>query len=527
MEQINTNTGGLEVSQGSNQGEAAFLGGSSFDPISEAAMAGANKRKAKLKEAEQIEKDAALLSEKVKAEWDTDVYNYFMPKVEELKKNIISKFREKGGVLSPIERAEFRQAWDELHNEALVSNKTYEAYAKQAELLSKDKDGVYNKEQSLRNLSIFKDPTLNEETKRELNEVYGGNRMKWRAANAEKYGLVNAFNENKYYDDITQNEVAQPYQRRDKKGNIIYEPLKNGAYGFYEGKRLTKDQVSALTNTVWSGDRWQDKEAQKRAYSYVDNVFSIGKDGSISYRGDLSEQDMVLAKNIINRVNSKTSTDLRKDLAKAYTSEKASTKKGEGETIRVLGKPSSNSNSNNIGGGDPKRRFNVTYSNYVVNEEGKTSNVFKDDARNKLGLVGKNNGTEKIIRRASVAEIGKPESSPYAIQLTVSGKPARPIAFNIDDSTGKVEMVASINEEVGKDPTTRNPIYKDNVLSVPLTQDLWGDLAAYYGFEGDNGVEDFKRKFLKMEDKQDISRFSGKNSKTNTTSSISSFDKRK
>ena len=78
--------------------------------------------------------------------------------------------------------------------------------------------------------------------------------MKWRAANAEKYGLVNAFNENKYYDDITQNEVAQPYQRRDKKGNIIYEPLKNGAYGFYEGKRLTKDQVSALTNTVWSGD---------------------------------------------------------------------------------------------------------------------------------------------------------------------------------------------------------------------------------------------------------------------------------
>jgi hypothetical protein len=486
-------TDGLSISQGRDRGEAAFLGESSFNPIAAARLAGMEMKQQKLQEQKQMEEDAALLSDGVKAQWDTDVFNYFEPKIKELKTSIIDRFKTTGGKLSPLERMQFKQAWDGLKSEALVSNATYKAYEDQVKLLSSDKSGAYNREESARNLAILKNPLLDPKAKEEVEMKYKGNVMKWRADNAEKYGLVPSFSEDKYYQSLTKDETPETYQKRDEKGKLIYEKLQNGQLGFYEGKRLSDKQLNRLTDRIWSGGDWQDQQAKQTAMSGVDRLFSVNQNGLVGIPQDLSPEEQKFANDIFKRaggLKGVTSVDeAKRRLARAYTAEQISARRGEGEQLRTLAKDSSGSSGRGGDGFD---------DNYTVTETPYTKTKPSGFNFNYPWNFNKEQKTPN--RRIAIERTGKGGDT-ESLQLNVAGKQVRPIAFNVNDESGEVEMVASVNEKVGYDKILEKDIYEQRPSTVPLDQETWANVAAHYGFGGAKGVDNFKKKVLKMQDK--------------------------
>lgn len=479
----------LEISRGPNRGEAAFLGESGFDPIRQAEQSARtinidNERKKK-----ELNDNVSLLDDDVKAQWDTDVFNHFEPRIKQLKTSIIEKFKATGGKLSPVEQMEIKKAWNDLQNEAAVSNATYKAYADQVKSLDTDKTGAFNKEESIRNLQAYKNPQSIPELKKEIDEQYGGNVLKWRADNAQRFGLVNSWGADKYYGDMTKDETPQAYQKRDAKGNVVYENLPSGDKGFYEGKKLSDQQVNSLNNRIWTGQRWEDKKAQEDALTFVQGNFSLIGDGKVGVPSSLPDNEEKFAKEVLKRagdLRGMNEQEVAKQLAKAYTATALATRRGEGETLRVLNVPAPSGGS---GSGDAFK------DKYVV------TSVTVPEETNKVQIPGDKYITEEKGGRTVTIKPKQIGGDNETFSTSLETEKISPIKYRVNDSNGTIRIYYSYpNWEQTEDGKYIKKTVKTDAV---LNDEQLTEIAVQYGYGDDKGgVEAFKKDVLKIKPKE-------------------------
>jgi len=331
---------GLSVAPGPGRGEAAYLGDSSWDPVrfSENLVHIARQEKA-LKD-KKIADNAALLTDETKAQWATDDLNYIQPKLQALKEKTIQLFKETGGNLNPLQVAEIKNEQNKLKSYVTINNQLRANYANKVKDLDDDKTGVYNRAASIKLLETWNNPTAVPQLKQEIDTQYGGDVNAWRAANEHKFQLIPSYNEDKYYSDLTKDEKPSTYQRRDEKGNIVEDKLGTGERVYYEGKKLTDQQVNTLTNRVWSGTEYKDARTKEKAQESVENMFSVNEGGQIGFNTNLPEAEKENAKRIIKRAGNLkglSAEEIKTRLAKGYISNQIDTKTDEGEKLMQEG----------------------------------------------------------------------------------------------------------------------------------------------------------------------------------------------
>lgn len=310
---------GLEISQGRGSGEAAFLGESSFDPIQNARLLAENVRRGKEKREQQRVQDFSLLNDNVKTKWETDTYNYFEPKINELKSTIIDAFRNQNGELTPLQRMQYRNAWDSLRNEAELSNTTFKSYTDQVQLLDKNPD-KFDLEESRANLNILRDPLSNPETKKEVEQMYGGNILQWRADNAEKYTIVPAYSRESFIQELTKGKGLDPqaiYNKAADNVPIAYK-TESGTYEYRGKKGVTDAQLQAKVEAIWNNTDRKSVRTKEQDIDTVKQMFIIDERGNPIPSDDA---DPIAREVLANaKLKGKIGADeIYKSLGKAYT----------------------------------------------------------------------------------------------------------------------------------------------------------------------------------------------------------------
>lgn len=286
------------------------------------------------------ERNAALLTDKTKAEWVTDDMAYIEPKKQAIRDKFVKWSKESGGRLTPMQRAEIQNDWNQLNGYVGLNNKLRENYISKVKKLDEDKGKEYDWDNSVKVLQTWNNPSLVPEFKKDIQDNYKGDINAWRAANEHNFQLIPAYAEDPFYSELAKDEKAVAYQRRDAKGNIVYEKLPTGERAYYEGKRLTPDQVNTLTNRVLSGTGYKYKKTQELAAANVDKDFTITSDGIIAFNANLDPTDKGRAQRIIANagdLKGLTEGEIKKRLVKGYIATQIEAKNGEGETLKQIG----------------------------------------------------------------------------------------------------------------------------------------------------------------------------------------------
>lgn len=354
---------GLAVSSGSNRGEAAYLGDSSWDPVKYTENLVHMARQDKALKDKRIADNAALLTDETKAQWASDDLNYIQPKLQALRDKTIKLFRETNGDLTPLQKAENQNERNRLKSYVTISNKLHENYIDKVKALDQDKGKNYNLDASRELLQIWNNPTAVPQLKEEINTQFGGDINAWRVANEGKFQLIPSYDEDSYFAEKTKDEKPSAYQRRDAKGNIVYETLPTGEKAFYEGKKLTQDQVNSVTNRIWNGTEYKDVKTKEKAAENINNLFSVGENGSVSFNAQLPEASKKVAQKIISNSGNLTglsTEEIKNRLAKGYIATQVETRNGEGESLKQIGFAPQRS-------GDSNKKETVTIASHYNN----------------------------------------------------------------------------------------------------------------------------------------------------------------
>lgn len=482
----------LSISSGPNRGEAAFLGESSFDPI-QTSYRLANELRARRKEKQaQQQADIALLDDKIKTQWDADTINYFSPRIQALKEDIIKTFQDQKGEITPIQRMQFKNAWDELRNEADVNNANWTDYRDQVRLLDRDTEGKYDREASVQLMNLWRNPYSDPAAKAEIENTYGGNINKWRAANAEKFRLIPSFSMDKYIGDVTKDEKAQTFAVRDEKGNVVYGKHPTGERYFQEETKLTPQSLNTVNNRIWGENNYQANQAKQRARSQVDKLFTINDAGLVGYDSGMTEAEKLDAKYIIEQAGDLRGLkpeEIKERLAKGYTALQIDRKTNQGRKLRDIGfapQPSG-------GGKSFADKYTVTNSPYQTGGGAAEFNRKYPDANMQASDQRRGTHQGKNVRIVAI-EPNKASADTESIQLMINGKQVRPINYIVDDDTGEIFGIFSQNTPVTDD--MGNAKYQYQTVEIPLDDKVITNVAARYGFGGNDGVAKFKEQAL-------------------------------
>jgi hypothetical protein len=448
------------ISQGINRGEAAFLGESSFDPVSFSENLVKQDQQRRLAAQKQGEEDLkALIDDDFKAKWDIDAIKQFQPRIDAFRNNVVNAFKNSKGRLSPEQKILFEQEKRRIQEDVLLSNTVYDAYSsnvkKLEESASRQDGGGLDIPASRKNLEVFKDPMSNPETAKEVQELYGGNILKWRADNAIKYGLETSFSFDSYTDKIMKGENISELPIQDATGNVITKKLPGGDYLYRVEKKLSPQQASTLANRVWGETNSDANKAKEMAFGAVDESFTIDDSGNVSFAigGAIAEEDGDKILEYAGKLDGLSKDEIKKRLAKGYlatTFERKSDKGVMTRKSRAIPQPRSGSYGSGGGGWDSK--FVA-----VVTDEPET---IKSDAIKALGLQGnepflpKNLGLsvvnpEKGDKYISINRL-KPSGTTEEESLTLlNGKPIKVIGFKVDKN-GKVLMDYAYKSNIQK-----------------------------------------------------------------------------
>lgn len=330
----------LAISSGSNRGEAAFLGESSFDPVQFAYRAAQDMKIQRERDRKDQVENLVLLDDKIKTQWDADTFNYFQPKLAAYKESVMEAFKANNGKLNPLQKMEFKNQLDSLSAEADVNNALWKDYQDQVQLLDKDTEGKFDRAASAQLLNIWRNPYQNPEAKADIQQNYGGNINKWRAANAERFRILPSFSMDQYIGDITKDEKAATFAVKDEKGNVIYGKHPTGERFYEEETRLTPQQLNTVNNRIWAESNYKADKAKARARQEVDKIFSISDTGHIGFSSELGDKDKAAAKYIVAQAGDLRGLkpeEVKERLAKGYTALQIDAKTNQGKKLRDIG----------------------------------------------------------------------------------------------------------------------------------------------------------------------------------------------
>lgn len=437
------------ISQGINRGEAAFLGESSFDPVRFTEGIVRQEQQRRLAEQKQGKEDLkSLIDDNFKAKWDIDAIKQFQPRIDAFRNNVVNAFKSSKGRLNPEQKIMFEQEKRRIQEDVLLSNTVYDAYSsnvKKLEEASRQGGGGLDIEISRKNLETFKDPMSNPLTAKEVQELYGGNVLKWRADNAMKYGLEPSFSFDAYTDKIMKGENLSELPIQDATGKVITEKLPGGDYLYRVEKKLSPQQAATLANRVWVETDSSANKAKEMAFGSVDESFTIDDSGNVSFAigGAITEEDGDKILEYAGKLDGLSKDEIKKRLAKGYIATTFERKSDKGVmTRKSRAIPQPRSSSYGAGGGGWDSKFVA-----VVTDEPET---IKSDAMKTLGLQGNEPFLPKKLGLSEVnPEKGdkyisinrlKPSGTTEEESLTLlNGKPIKVIGFKVDKN-GKVLM---------------------------------------------------------------------------------------
>lgn len=201
-----------------------------------------------------------LLSEDISTKWTEDTLNYFKPKIDSFKKEVIDTYKENKGRLSPIQLYQLNNKWSTIKQEATLNNELFTEEQKNREELKKDlasENPVFDKEASAAMRAIYNNPYKIPELAKQINEQYGGNVNAWRAANRDQFQNIRAFNPQDYIKDKFKDKLSEEYVT-DEKGRPVAQRDAAGHQYYTKIKGVNEKNLQTEINTIWGGNTYKD-----------------------------------------------------------------------------------------------------------------------------------------------------------------------------------------------------------------------------------------------------------------------------
>jgi len=507
------------ISQGINRGEAAFLGDSSFDPIRFTEGVVRQEQQRRIGEKREREQEyKSLLDDDFKAKWDIDAIKAFQPRIESFRNNVISAFKESKGRLTPEQKIMFESEKKRIQEDVLLSNTVYDAYVRNVNRLSQNPKGL-DIESSRRNLEVFKDPMSDPNTAKEVQELYGGDIVRWRADNALKYGLVDELDRNVEFGNIAKTIKPSTNFVRDEKGDV--KQTYNPQTGSYEKQMITEinpqDFESKITE-IYTTDNYKNKKLREADEAFVEQVFSFDpQTGDVLY-----DQNDPLAVSVFQGAAQtiKGMTDpakIKKELAKEKTRQYLESFLPEASVKQLRDRrPQARTSGGGGGGKSWDDRFNLA-----------TGDLPKDQIRTQLKTIGFED--DKFIpsyidtyrvpkggKYVSILKTTPSKADEIQPQTTLKNREIKVIGFVVNPD-GSVTMDFSYQDKIdmGRKGQKVQDLVERN-YDIAKDVETLTSVAASYGF---NKAEDFlefikKRSGVKFEPPK--TRTEAKKGKTNT-----------
>jgi hypothetical protein len=262
--------------------------------------------------------------------------------------------------------------------------------------------------------------------------------------NALNYGLVPSFSFDKYTDDIMKGENLSEMPIQDAKGNVLTEKLPGGDYLYRVERKLSPEQASALAGRVWSEENPKSNKAKNRAFSAVDESFTISNGGNVSFAigGELTEEagDKILE--YAGKLDGLSTDEARKKLAKgylAYTFEQKSDKGVMTRKSRAI--PQGRSSRYGGGGGGWESKYSISVTDEPEDKTGEvkqTLGITKfPTAPGQLSYSVPNK--ERGDKYVSITRLKPSGTSEEEAMTLLNGKPIKIIGFKVSKD-GEVLM---------------------------------------------------------------------------------------
>jgi hypothetical protein len=441
------------ISKGKGSGEAAFLGESSFDPVKFTEGIVKQEQTKRLADQKQGELDMkSLLNDDFKANWDIDALNTFQPEIDAFRSDAIEMFKKYKGRIPAQEKMLLENRKKRIQENVTLSNKVYTAYDRNVQRLESAKqrggDGL-DVEESERQLSIFNNPLaqtptgeyLYPEQAKEVQELYGGNKIKWRSANALKYGLVGELDRNAEFGNIAKTIKPSTNFVRDEKGSVVQ--TYNPQTGSYEKQMITEinpqDFESKITE-IYETDSYKNKKLRKADEAFAEQVFSFDpQTGAVLY-----DQNDPLAVSVFQGATPAIRgmadpAKIKKELAKERTRQylesflpEASVKQLRDR--RPIGRTSSTKTWTAGGGGDWLKHFTptVTYEPDTTNIEEQVRKGLKSPQPFLPEQVKTSTINPKAGEKYVVINIKTPSKVSEASPLTLDDGEINVVGFKVD-----------------------------------------------------------------------------------------------
>lgn len=481
---------GLDIAQDSNSGEAVILPQSTFDPVSfsrhalDMQMAShARKRFEDAKRHNEIAKWANQNDPVQK--WDTDKINYFVPKLDELRKKESELLKKYNGVPPAKEMFALNNEREKLKSESDMSNAQYDQFTK-AFTESKTVDnnqkpkydpssieGVnyYSQPKEFKNKSIVNAQGEQTTVGKEL-EKYGNDVFKFRAANQHLLHLEPNWHYIDRVEDILKGDVVKPSTAVEM-ANI------GGKRGTVTATAYTPEQISQVGQTLYgeNPDKFSkqvnehvlnnlsDKEHSEFVQHALQKKGIIDKDGKENPEFTAMPPEQKRA--IVQKATATEGFDVwfnklhpkSKGQFNEFNKDAAGTGKSFEDRFSVAVVPTPTTGGDYL---DFNKKYKTNYS---------------ADEFNAIKLAGQGGNYVAIEPKT-----GKADNE--SLQLNINGRQVRPIGYTVKD--GKVLMTISegVPVEEGVDPFGKPIIkYKYKVSKgIPVDGEIAGNVAAHYGF---------------------------------------------
>ena len=526
---------GLAIAPGAGQGEAYILPQSTFDPVqfSQRSLSLIEGRNAKRRAAEALKaKRAQDFMGKIKnpvAEWDADSIEYFSPKLKSRQEKINKYVASGNGYPTDAQVREIENETADLNQDVELSNaqkKVYDDVIKKV-YTKKDQKDLFSGDTQL-NVAAWGYPTRNkdhqfvnaegEETTvgKELAK-YGNDPVKFRAANRQ---LVEKLDDAWYLDD-----QAQQIAGRVKP--IQQDAITAGYVGPFKGvfntqtKGYTEDQINTIEGALRKENPQQFSSQVRELTNYLDDKAKAKIETQAGIEAGILNKEGKVDQNFVNRIREESAKEVQQNapadatpgeindavdmLARqkmvnimngAYESKLFKTYWKNRYPNEVDKKFNEANKANSSGGGGGfTDKYTVTTTPYTTGGGVKAFNE-KYDANVPENL--QRLGTHKNAKIVAIEPTAKGADT-ESFQLSFNGKQVRPVHYIVDKDSGKIYGVFS--ERVPDPNDSEKKI--DQVKEYELKDRELVNIAAQYGFGGNDGIAKFKKEALGMGSEKD------------------------
>lgn len=501
----------LSISSGPDRGEAAVLGRSNAPDIGRMILG--EKMRARDKAEQENAQFGALINRDLESKWTSDNINYFIPKIQELKKEIVDTYKKNGNKLNELERYEFQNRFQKLQMEADASNALYAEEQDRIKQLGGDPQFKKYDRESGRIREMWNNPQ-----KYFADEIQAaGGIIPWRMKHSQDFENLGAYSMEEHLGDVLKDKVSEWYSR-DEKGKLkSYTDPKTGLIVIEGRKGIDPDKLAGHVKTFYNDPKdWRSQRMRENATNWVDENFTISDIG-VTPQSELAIEVFKNSKNL----KGLPLEQQKQVLAEQYVVESAKKRFPETEVVKTE-KPlkienNLSSKSGSGGGGGGYTPENFTWSYGIENKptpkmSEKTVMALTPNMPANTGYSTRLKVATEAVQKYIDQNASKYSGYPYVAIQFKDGKDNPSLTYQGKEyiSTGFVRknnqwfLVANEPIRVEENKQEKNkggvgPKVHYELKEIPLT----ADVAAKHGFGGKNAIPNMIQ-FLNSQAPQDF-----------------------